>query len=357
MFEITSGIVRKPLKVVVYGVEGVGKSSFMSHFPDPLFIDTEGSTAYLDVKRLLAPKSWSMLAEEIMYIKQNPQICKSLIIDTADWAERLCSEYVCSVGGYKGIEDFGYGKGFTYLYEEWGRFLNILNDLIDCGINVGITAHAEIKKVEQPEEIGGYDHWQLKLTKGCGPLLKEWADLLLFANYKTLVVNVDNQGATKGKNKGQGSKRVMYTMRHACWDAKNRFGLKEELPFDFNEIAHIFNNPTNKTQESEIFDANNIIADKLPPELVEDDKELSQKAINNDPSALMSAIEQLEQLCNANNVHPNEVAEAVARNGYYPAQTKIINYDVAFIQGILIGHWNELYQDILENREVTNGKQ
>ena len=40
-FEITKGTVQKPYKVVVYGPEGIGKSTFASHFPDPLFIDTE----------------------------------------------------------------------------------------------------------------------------------------------------------------------------------------------------------------------------------------------------------------------------------------------------------------------------
>lgn len=45
---ITKGKIPSPLKVVLYGVEGIGKSTFASQFPAPLFIDTEGSTKNLD---------------------------------------------------------------------------------------------------------------------------------------------------------------------------------------------------------------------------------------------------------------------------------------------------------------------
>ena len=86
-----------------------------------------------------------------------------------------------------------------------------------------LTAHAQIKKFEQPDELGAYDRWELKLEKKTAPLTKEWADMVLFANYKTMVVNVDNQGAAKGKNKAQGGQRVMFTTHHPAWDAKNRY--------------------------------------------------------------------------------------------------------------------------------------
>ena len=78
-FEITKGTVQKPYKVVVYGPEGIGKSTFASHFPDPLFIDTEGSTRSLDIKRLPKPTSYEMLKQEIDYIiEKNTSICRTL---------------------------------------------------------------------------------------------------------------------------------------------------------------------------------------------------------------------------------------------------------------------------------------
>ena len=84
--EITRGKIDGAKKVLVYGPEGIGKTTFASQFPDPLFIDTEGSTKEQDVARLPAPSSWTILKEEVRYVTQHPEICRTLVIDTADWA-------------------------------------------------------------------------------------------------------------------------------------------------------------------------------------------------------------------------------------------------------------------------------
>lgn len=85
--QITRGIIKSAKKVVIYGPEGIGKTTFASQFPEPIFIDTEGSTKALDVARLPKPTSWTMLFEEIRYIMAHPEGCCTLVIDTIDWAE------------------------------------------------------------------------------------------------------------------------------------------------------------------------------------------------------------------------------------------------------------------------------
>lgn len=244
--KITKGKRARAQKVVIYGTEGIGKSSLAAQFPEPLFIDTEGSTDNMDVARLDKPTSWVMLNNQIAFIKANPTVCKTLVIDTIDWAESLCVDNLCAMHGKKGIEDFGYGNGYVYAKEEMGRFLNRLQDLIEIGINVVLTAHAQIRKFELPDEMGSYDKYELKLGKKTSsqtaPLVKEWADMVLFCNYKTYLIT--QEGSTK--KKAQGSQRVMYTEHAAAWDAKNRHGLPSELPLDYNSIAHIF-----KTEEKE----------------------------------------------------------------------------------------------------------
>ena len=244
--KITKGKRARAQKVVIYGTEGIGKSSLASKFPEPLFIDTEGSTDNMDVARLDKPTSWIMLNNQIAFIKANPTVCKTLVIDTIDWAESLCVDNLCAMHGKKGIEDFGYGNGYVYAKEEMGRFLNKLQDLIEIGINVVLTAHAQIRKFELPDEMGSYDKYELKLGKKTSsqtaPLVKEWADLLLFCNYKTYLVSQEKST----KKKAQGNQRVIYTEHNPAWDAKNRHGLPSELPLDYNSIAHIF-----KTEEKE----------------------------------------------------------------------------------------------------------
>ena len=110
---ITRGKKNAAIKAVIYGVEGIGKTTFASNFPGAVFIDTEGSTTHMDVARLPDPSSWEMLKNNVKYAIQHPNEVGSLIIDTADWAEKLCSKHVCDRYKVDGIESFGYGKGYT----------------------------------------------------------------------------------------------------------------------------------------------------------------------------------------------------------------------------------------------------
>lgn len=231
---IISGKTTGALKVVVYGPEGIGKSTLAARFPRPLFIDTEGSTRHMDVRRTERPTSWAMLLEQVKCVREDPGLRATLAVDTADWAEQLCIESICAAKKMSGIEDMGYGKGYVYLAEEFGRLLNLLEEIVDRGVHVVLTAHAWMRKFEQPDELGAYDRWELKLQKKTAPLVKEWSDVLLFANYKTLSVAADSTGK---KFKAQGGRRVVYTSHHPCWDAKNRLGMPEELPLDFDAIV------------------------------------------------------------------------------------------------------------------------
>lgn len=230
---ITRGKLPGAKKIIVYGPEGIGKSTFASRFPDPVFIDTEGSTKDMDVARFDKAGSWAMILKQVRYVADNPGCCRTLVIDTADWAEQIEITSLCEEKGWKGIEDPGYGKGYTYCAEKFGEFLNLLGDVAENGVHVVMTAHAQMRKVELPEEMGAYDHWEMKTSKKTAPMIREWADAVFFANYKTRVIEVDK------KKKAQGGQRVMYTSHTPFWDAKNRYGLPDELPFDYNSIRHI----------------------------------------------------------------------------------------------------------------------
>lgn len=329
---ITKGKIKKALKLVVYGQEGVGKSTFASKFPEPVFIDTEGSTGQLDISRFDAPSSWEMLMQQVEYVRQHPDVCKTLVIDTADWAEKLCIRTVCDRAHKDGIEDFGYGKGYVYVAEEFGKLINKLTEVVNAGINVVVTAHAQMRKVEQPDEMGSYDRWELKLTKQCSPLLKEWADILLFANYKTVVVKSGD------KYKGQGGQqRIMYTSHTASWDAKNRYALADTLPFDFNEIAHLFApQPVTAVKEA---------AEQPRPtlnEIVEDMEanDIPVKAEETIPECVPKA---LADLMRARQLSVDDIRRVVAARGYFPEDTPFENYPKDFVNGCLIGAFEQLY--------------
>lgn len=364
--QITRGKRARAQKVVIYGPEGIGKTTFAAEFPNAVFIDTEGSTDNMDVARLDKPTSWTMLINEIAFIKANPTECGTLVIDTIDWAESMAVADVCAQHGKKGIEDFGWGKGYTYVQEEMGRFLNSLSDLVDMGINVVLTAHAQIKKFEQPDEMGSYDRYELKLGQKTGsktaPLVKEWADMVLFANYKTLVMTAEN-----GKKKAQGGERVMYTNHRPAWDAKNRHGLPDELPFHYAGIAHIFADQQVQTQQAQpqaVAPAPQQATPQPQPTQMELPIDMSQVAAKPQNSTSEESHTQAESaqpaqyhasfptsltdLMKQENVTEEELKKVAYIRGHFPLGTPIENFPPDYWD-MIVAHW-QATMEVIQNQ-------
>ncbi len=317
MLKIESGLEKRPLKVVIYGAEGIGKSTFASQFPEPLFLDTEGGTSSLNIRRVKCGSSWEYLLGCVNEVIKDPSICKTLVIDTADWAESLCTKYVCEKYRKSNIEEFGFGKGYVYLQDEFSKLLTALDKLIELGVNAVVTAHGKPRKFELPEEAGQFDRWEMKLTKQVAPLLKEWCDMLLFCNYKTYVVTTENN--TK---KAQGGKRVVYTSHHACWDAKNRYGLPDELDLDFKGIAHLFG-----TQSP-----------KKPPVSKE-----------NTESELLSKV---KELIKNSGVSEAEVEDIVTAKGHYTKDQHLADYKEDFLARWIIPNFKKIVETINKTKST-----
>jgi len=356
---ITSGKQGGALKVVIYGPEGIGKSTLAARFPRPLFIDTEGSTRHMDVRRTDRPTSWTMLLDMVRGVKADPGVCSTLIIDTADWAEQLCIAGICAQKQLSGIEDMGYGKGYVYLGEEFGRLLNLLEEVVDGGTHVVLTAHAMMRKFEQPDEMGAYDRWELKLQKKTAPLVKEWSDLLLFANYKTLSVATETDKAGNGKKfKAQGGRRVMYTTHHPCWDAKNRLGLPDELPLDYAPLAPYFEPAAAGKESAPVPKADTPPAPVPAPPPARKEAPSTRKenppAPKPDPAPKetqhtdrpndMAIPEKLAPLLAGADVTELEVREVIAkRQGCFPLGTtwKVMQ-ESGFVDGWVIPFWDKI---------------
>ena len=233
--KITKGKQTRAQRVVIYGVESVGKSTFAAKFPRPLFLDIEGGTSHLDVDRCEI-SNWKQLTDALAEAKATDY--KTVVIDSADWAERLCVEDLLASTKKTSIEDFGFGKGWVMVAERMSRFLSSVDQLIDGGKNVVMIAHSKIVRFEAPDALAAYDRYELKLSKQSAPLLKEFADELWFLRFKTKVSTTDS-----GKGKGIGGKdRIILTTHSAAYDAKTRSGLAEELPLEWASVAHLFEN-------------------------------------------------------------------------------------------------------------------
>lgn len=378
MFEINTGVVRTPLKVIIYGTEGVGKTTLASKFPKPLFIDAENGSGALNVARYPYPTSWQMLVSEVQEFLNNPQGYKTLVIDSIDWAEAKAIEMICAGMKVNGIEDIGWSKGYTYLNEEMGRLLNLLTEVINRGVNVVLIAHMVIRTITKPEETGSYDRYELKLKQAKNgnncQLVKEWADLILFCNYREFLV----ADKTTGKKKATGGKeRIMYTEHAATWDAKNRFGLPEVLPLDFKSIAHLFsdNYEVKATEQIKEQQPQHTVTNTVPT--VQQTEPVGQQVseMNNwttnedehlsidstwkptpytaEEEAIMAELPKaLTDLMKSKQVHPSEIQRAVSIKGYFTKDTPIKNYDPEFIQGCLIGAWPAVMELIQTDRDL-----
>jgi hypothetical protein len=230
-----------PVRAVIYGTEGIGKSTLAAAFPSPVILDTEEGTHHLDCARV-SIGSWDELRAAVAEIGSKPSEFRTVVIDSADWAERLLTEQLLRENKWASIESAGYGKGFTMLAEAFGRFLTQCDALIGVGLNVAFVAHSKVQRTSPPDMADGFDRYELKLTKQTAPLLKEWCDLLCFCNYKTTV----SEGSDGRKKATGGKRRLMHLERAAAWDAKNRYGLDAELPMTIESLAPIFAEPARR---------------------------------------------------------------------------------------------------------------
>lgn len=356
---ITRGKMPGGKKFIIYGVEGIGKTTLAARFPDPVFIDTEDSTKEMDVRRFDKPTSWQMLLQEVDYIRANPHQCRTLVIDTADWAEKLEIEDLCARMKWDGLEASGYGRGYQYSAEEFGKLLDKLSDVAARGVNVVLTAHAWLRKIELPEELGAYDHWEMKTTKKVAPMLREWADNVLFANYKTVVVNVDGKGTQKGRNKAQGGKRVLYTSHNPCWDAKNRLGMPEEMELSW-EALEPFVCP--RGELASVLPAQEV----RPPERAAEGPQTQGGAPTANNTAKKEnaataksrtsggALGKLYDLMDANGVTEDELMAAVAKKGYFPKDVPLEALPEDFVESVLVGAWRAVFQCIKDLKGAKN---
>lgn len=363
---ITRGKKPGAIRVGIYGTEGVGKTTFAAKFPRVVFIDTEGSTKHMDVARFDPPQKLQDVIDCVKYAAQHPEQIGTVAIDTVDWLEKLLLKKVCEEKHVDSIEDIAYGKGYVFAKGHLQALLEELDKCIAAGINVVLVCHSMIRKFELPDEMGSYDRYMLKLNeKNIAPLIKEWVDVLLFVNYRTDILKAPDGKTMKGRG---GQKRIMYANHNACWDAKNRFGLPDEMPFEFEQIQHLFTDtfpePVQETSVPEPEAPSVIITppqatvtkgETLPP--VEEtpvpikpqksgkkanpaERPESMQSDNPDKDKLLTKL--WSNMCGANVPDPNCLQAVVSEKGYYDLNVPVKDYDIDFIEGCLLEAWDQV---------------
>ena len=232
---VKRGVQKRPLRIVAYGPEGVGKTQFAANAPAPIFLGSEDGFGTIDAARFPSPSSWTEARAMLHELATTDHEFKTVAIDTADWIEPLLFADVCARHGKPNVEAFGYGKGYTVALDEgWRPLLGQLEVLGAKGMHVIILAHAK-SETHTPPDADAYERWTLKIDKRAAGLLKEWCDTLLFMQWGGTVA--DKSGDRK-KARAIGERyRALYTQSASgAFEAKNRFGLRDVLPLDWAEF-------------------------------------------------------------------------------------------------------------------------
>lgn len=229
---VKKGKLVKPARVVLYGTEGIGKSTFASEAPNPIFVCAEDGTKELDVARYPEPRTWDEVTEAVEELRTSKHDYQTFVLDTLDWAEPLVWAKVSKDAKKKDIEDFDFGKGYTAAIDVWRSFLSRLDALSnEREMHIVLLAHAHIRKFQNPEG-NDFDRYEMKLHAKSSGVIREWCDALLFAKLEILTHDVKKR--TKGIDSGA---RLVHTNRRAAYDAKNRYSLPDQFPLSWSEFA------------------------------------------------------------------------------------------------------------------------
>jgi hypothetical protein len=241
---IQQGRTPQPPRLLLYGTEGIGKTTFGASLPSPIFIDAEGGSAHVATSRFPHLPTYSEVMGAIVELYHENHNYKTLVIDTIDWLEELVSQetirrHPTTSKGKRvaHLRDYGWGDGYQYALGIWKELLDGLDALRhQKGMIICLLAHYQIKRISAPD-VDDYDVYTLKLSnKAVSDVVVQWVDALLFAKDK--IATRVTEDRNRAVNTGQ---RVLYTTRKATHDAKNRFDLPEEIPFDQQAWATLSN--------------------------------------------------------------------------------------------------------------------
>jgi hypothetical protein len=247
---IIKGRAAKPRRVLLYGTHGIGKSTWASQAPSPIFLTTEDGLDDVGIDRT------PLLTETMDVAKWLVELSgpadhgyKTVVVDTLDWLEKMILAATCKEAGKKSIEEFGYGKGYVLANRRWEQLLHMLDACRVKGMNVILLAHARIEKFSPPEN-DPYDRWVPDIHKLVAPTIQEWCDEVLFATYRVNTSKRDEGFGQKRTRAIGGGERVVHTCETPTHNAKRRVEMPDEISLDWREYQSYW--PTNGAAKGNI---------------------------------------------------------------------------------------------------------
>jgi len=238
------GPLESPHRVILYGPEGIGKSTFAAGAPSPFFLKGDNGTNRLNVHGL-KPETWQDLLAAVRLFLNEKHEYKTLALDSFNWFEPLAIADVVGTTG-KSIEDWGggYGRGVTAMLDRWRELVSLLERVWDSGMHIILTAHSQVKSFNDPEGPS-YDRFELAMNQKAAGIVKQWCDFVLFARHEAFAKLDERTKKHKGLSTGA---RVIHTEWSAAYDAKWRGLAPHELALSW-EAFHAATSNEGKVAE------------------------------------------------------------------------------------------------------------
>jgi hypothetical protein len=282
--KISKGKIKKPVNIILYGQGGVGKSTFPSKAPNPVYLgpETEGGTAWLDVSRFPVPKTFAEIKNSLVELLNEKHDFKTLVFDSLDTTEPLIFQSVCQEAKVSLIEDAygGFGKGYVRALDIWREMIGLIHDLqVQRQMHFVAIAHAQVKAHTDPKTQHTWNRYTMKLNDKASALWKESVDAMLYATHEFF-----SQEQKGGKAKAFSTgKRILLSNWTTAYDAKNRMGLPEEIALDWDSFYSAWSN-------AQVADPKEIIA-SIEEKLMGANEELKKKVLHSIESARGDAAE------------------------------------------------------------------
>lgn len=229
----------RPCRVLIYGREGVGKSTFGAKADSPVFITPEGGTDQLTnmhggpVDEMPNVSTFDGVKKAVKDLITQPHDFKTLTLDSADWIEKVCHAKIIGNSNKDIIRvNGGYSAGLRESEALHRELIADLSELRDKkGMNIIVTAHAQVKDVKDPEMMSDYDGYQIKCDERVSSLWREWVDAMFFVRFATFI-KISEETA-KARALGDDT-RTVYTIQRPAFQAKNRYGMPPQMSFTEN---------------------------------------------------------------------------------------------------------------------------
>lgn len=226
--KIRKGIQKKARRMLIYGENGIGKSTLAASFPKPIILNFEDGVNDIGCDHTERFRSYEELQEFLVRDLAETDY-RTIVLDTADWLEKLLGDYIARKNSKDTIDDIPFGRGYKLLEKQWKDLLTQIEFYWNQNRHVVFTCHEFLDRFADPEG-DTYNFYRPSLHKTGSGCVTEWCDEVLFCKHKKFLRKREEGFNQERHIPIATGERVIVCNKQPAIEAKNRLGLPDEIP-------------------------------------------------------------------------------------------------------------------------------